>query len=72
MQGKKEKKEKKAKLPAAPKAESSEVNALDIRVGRIVSVVPHPNAESLYLEQIDLGEEQPRQACSTARCAGAC
>ena len=69
MQGKKEKKEKKAKPPAAPKAESSEVDALDIRVGRIASVEPHPNAESLYLEQIDLGEEQPRQAGSIARCA---
>ena len=41
------------------------MDALDIRVGRIISVEPHPNAESLYLEQIDLGEGQPRQARPT-------
>lgn len=23
----------------------------------------HPNAEKLYLEEIDLGEEKPRQVC---------
>ena len=34
---------------------------LDIRVGQIVRVEQHPNADSLYVEQIDLGEEKPRQ-----------
>ena len=62
-QGKKEKKEKKDRPAAAPKAEAEPgVDALDLRVGRIISVEQHPNAESLYLEQIDLGEGQPRQA----------
>ena len=37
------------------------VDALDIRVGRIVKVEQHPNAESLYVEYIELGEEKPRQ-----------
>ena len=37
------------------------MDALDIRVGRIVKVDQHPNAESLYVEDIDLGEEKPRQ-----------
>jgi tRNA-binding EMAP/Myf-like protein len=30
-------------------------------VGRIVSVQQHPNADALYLEEIDVGEEKPRQ-----------
>ncbi len=63
VQGKREKKEKAPRPDAAPKADAEPgVDALDIRVGRIVAVEPHPNAESLYLEQIDLGEAQPRQA----------
>ena len=31
------------------------------RVGKIVKVGPHPDADSLYVEEIDLGEGQPRQ-----------
>jgi hypothetical protein len=30
-------------------------------VGTIVKVDKHPNADSLYLEEIDLGEDKPRQ-----------
>ena len=30
---------------------------LDIRVGKIVEVSKHPDAESLYIEKIDLAEE---------------
>lgn len=37
---------------------------LDIRVGRILRAWKHPDAESLYIEHIDLGEEQPRQVVS--------
>lgn len=48
--------------PAA--ADSPTVDLLDIRVGRIVKVGRHPNAESLYLEEIDLGEEKARQVIS--------
>lgn len=41
------------------------VDILDMRVGKIVKVGPHPNADSLYLEEIDLGEpEGPRQVIS--------
>lgn len=29
---------------------------LDIRVGKIVEVSRHPDADSLYVEKIDLGE----------------
>lgn len=31
------------------------------RVGKILAVERHPNAESLYVETIDLGEDKPRQ-----------
>ncbi|XP_018318878.1 tyrosine--tRNA ligase, cytoplasmic isoform X2 [Agrilus planipennis] len=37
---------------------------LDIRVGKIVEVSKHPDADSLYVEKIDLGEEKPRTIVS--------
>ena len=40
------------------------VDMLDIRVGQILSVKQHPDADSLYVEEIDIGEEQPRQVCA--------
>lgn len=33
---------------------------LDIRVGKIVEVEMHPDADTLYVEKIDLGEGEPR------------
>ncbi|KAJ8913609.1 hypothetical protein NQ315_013431 [Exocentrus adspersus] len=33
---------------------------LDIRIGKIVDISLHPDAQSLYVEKIDLGEESPR------------
>ena len=62
---KKEKKEKPAKAAAAPAV--VDVSILDIRVGKIVQVEPHPEADGLYLEQIDVGEEKPRQVISGLR-----
>jgi methionyl-tRNA synthetase len=37
---------------------------LDIRVGKIVKVQKHPDADSLYVEEIDVGEPQPRTVVS--------
>uniref|UniRef100_A0A4W6FRX5 Tyrosine--tRNA ligase n=1 Tax=Lates calcarifer TaxID=8187 RepID=A0A4W6FRX5_LATCA len=37
---------------------------LDIRVGKIISVEKHPDADSLYLEKIDVGEAEPRTVVS--------
>ncbi|KAG2493882.1 hypothetical protein HYH03_007819 [Edaphochlamys debaryana] len=51
-----------AAAPAGPSAEA--VGALDIRVGKIVSCEPHPDAESLYVERIDVGEAEPRTIVS--------
>lgn len=37
---------------------------LDIRVGRIVEVSRHPDADALYVEKIDVGEDEPRTIVS--------
>lgn len=37
---------------------------LDIRVGKIVDVSRHPDADALYVEKIDLGENEPRTVVS--------
>ncbi|KAI7840228.1 hypothetical protein COHA_006010 [Chlorella ohadii] len=52
---------------AAPAAAAAvpDVTKMDIRVGRIVSCERHPDADSLYVEQIDVGEaEGPRTIVS--------
>ena len=41
----------------APANTEIEPSRLDIRVGKIVEVSKHPDADSLYVEKIDLGEE---------------
>lgn len=33
---------------------------LDLRVGKILNASKHPNADALYVETIDVGEEKPR------------
>jgi aminoacyl tRNA synthase complex-interacting multifunctional protein 1 len=59
-------KSKPAKKTAATK-EDPTVDWLDIRVGKIKTIGPHPNADSLYVEEIDLGEDQPRTVVSGLR-----
>ncbi|CAG5092106.1 Similar to yars1: Tyrosine--tRNA ligase [Cotesia congregata] len=51
----KEKKQVEKKNPANQPAEI-EPSRLDIRVGKIVEVSKHPDADSLYVEKIDVGE----------------
>lgn len=59
-----EKKEKKKKTPPAPAGEI-DISKLDIRVGVINKAWEHPEAEKLFCEEIDLGEEEgPRQIAS--------
>jgi tRNA-binding EMAP/Myf-like protein len=61
------KKEKKQKEKPAEPVELASYNParLDIRVGRIVEVNQHENADSLYVERIDLGESSgPRTIVS--------
>ncbi|XP_058840051.1 aminoacyl tRNA synthase complex-interacting multifunctional protein 1-like [Topomyia yanbarensis] len=41
-----------------------DVGRLDMRVGKIVDVSRHPDADSLYVEKIDCGEAAPRTVIS--------
>lgn len=50
---------------AAPKGEVTELSRLEIRVGKIVEIERHPDADTLYVEKIDVGEsEGPRTIVS--------
>ncbi|KAJ3438217.1 aminoacyl tRNA synthase complex-interacting multifunctional protein [Anaeramoeba flamelloides] len=42
-------------------------NHVNLQVGKIIKVENHPNADSLLIETIDFGEEQPRQVVSGIR-----
>ena len=65
-QKKKKEKKKRAPKPAAP--EQPLITALDIRVGKILKAWEHESADSLYCEEIDVGEEGgPRSICSGLR-----
>ena len=44
-----------------------ELYRVDIRAGKILSVQEHEEADSLYIEQIDVGEEEPRTIVSGLR-----
>ena len=54
----------KAKAEAGGEAPASEFSKLDLRVGVIVDVMRHAEADALYVEKIDLGEGAPRQVVS--------
>ncbi|KAJ1703997.1 hypothetical protein LUZ63_003776 [Rhynchospora breviuscula] len=58
-QGKETEEEEKEKDPVREAAE-----ALDIRVGKVLKAWRHPEADSLYVEEVDLGEPEPRTICS--------
>ncbi|XP_053687666.1 aminoacyl tRNA synthase complex-interacting multifunctional protein 1 [Sabethes cyaneus] len=66
----KEKKAKKEKPKVETKPSGGEeeppvdAGRLDMRVGKIVEVSRHPDADSLYLEKIDCGEAAPRTVIS--------
>ncbi|GEM07323.1 tRNA binding protein [Rhodotorula toruloides] len=64
--GEKKEKAPKEKKPAAPAAvaEAPAPWMIDLRVGKIVDVKVHPDADSLYVEQIDVGEAEPRTVVS--------
>jgi methionine--tRNA ligase beta chain len=49
---------------AAPKGEVTELSRLEIRVGKIVEISQHPDADTLYVEKIDVGEAEPRTIVS--------
>ena len=72
-EGKKQKKEKKPKANNAPKKKPAanldqpDICKLEFKVGVITKVWVHPEADKLYCEEIDCGEEKPRQIASGLR-----
>jgi aminoacyl tRNA synthase complex-interacting multifunctional protein 1 len=69
---KKEKKPKKPQQAQKPKTASANHNQPDIcklefKVGQITKVWVHPDADKLYCEEIECGEEKPRQIASGLR-----
>ncbi|XP_006787165.1 aminoacyl tRNA synthase complex-interacting multifunctional protein 1-like [Neolamprologus brichardi] len=58
--------EKAEKKQAAPSQEDAKVDVsrLDLRIGRIITAEKHPDADSLYVEQVDVGEVAPRTVVS--------
>lgn len=52
---------------AAAPDRAVDISRVDIRVGRIVHIEPHPDADSLYVEKIDVGEAEPRTVISGLR-----
>ena len=58
-----EKTEKKQATPSNDEAKV-DVSRLDLRVGRIMTAEKHPDADSLYVEQVDVGEPSPRTVVS--------
>ena len=54
-------KQQQAKVPENDKIDSSRLRFL---VGKVIEVIRHPDAEKLYVEKIDLGEERPRTVVS--------
>lgn len=61
-----EKKEKAEKKQLAPSQDEAKVDVsrLDLRIGCIISAEKHPDADSLYVEQVDVGEATPRTVVS--------
>ncbi|KAF9953407.1 G4 quadruplex nucleic acid binding protein [Mortierella alpina] len=63
-----QKKEKKVKAPKAPAVPAGPATPqpwqIDLRVGRILNVEKHPDADSLYVETVDVGEAEPRTVVS--------
>ncbi|XP_066256792.1 aminoacyl tRNA synthase complex-interacting multifunctional protein 1 isoform X2 [Euwallacea similis] len=63
-----ESKPKNEKKPKAPKQAPTElpidIGRLDLRIGKVVDVRRHPDADSLYVLTIECGEDKPRTVCS--------
>ncbi|XP_046314949.1 aminoacyl tRNA synthase complex-interacting multifunctional protein 1 isoform X1 [Marmota monax] len=60
-----EKKEKKQQsLAGSVDSKPIDVSRLDLRIGCIITAKKHPDADSLYVEEVDVGETAPRTVVS--------
>lgn len=67
QKGKKQKQKGKQKQMAPAASNLDDVSLCDkfeFRVGRVLEVGDHPNADTIYVEKIDFGEAEPRQVLS--------
>nr|KAG5692183.1 hypothetical protein BaRGS_008729 [Batillaria attramentaria] len=55
---------KKAAEAGSEEPEKMDVSRLDFRIGKIVAVEKHPDADTLYVETVDLGEKKTRTIVS--------
>ncbi|KFV68676.1 Aminoacyl tRNA synthase complex-interacting multifunctional protein 1, partial [Dryobates pubescens] len=64
--GKKGEKKEKKQQPAAGSSDEKpiDVSRLDLRVGCIITAKKHPDADTLYVEEVDVGEGSPRTVVS--------
>jgi len=54
----------KQEVKAATDDKPVDISRLSMKVGKIIECVKHPDADALYLEKIECGEEKPRQVIS--------
>lgn len=59
-----EKKEKQQSAAASTDSKPIDASRLDLRIGCIVTAKKHPDADSLYVEEVDVGEAAPRTVVS--------
>jgi aminoacyl tRNA synthase complex-interacting multifunctional protein 1 len=52
---------------STPATDQPDICKLEFKVGVIVKVWTHPEADKLYCEEIDVGEDEPRQIASGLR-----
>mmetsp|Transcript_938 Transcript_938/g.1829 ORF Transcript_938/g.1829 Transcript_938/m.1829 type:complete len:266 (+) Transcript_938:114-911(+) len=48
----------------APTGEFTELSRLEIRTGKVLEVSKHPSLPKIFVEKIDVGEDEPRTICS--------
>lgn len=60
-------KKQKKEAPVEADPNQPEICKLEFKVGEIVKVWVHPDADKLYCEEINVGEEAPRQIASGLR-----
>ncbi|XP_066912466.1 aminoacyl tRNA synthase complex-interacting multifunctional protein 1-like [Clytia hemisphaerica] len=61
---KKANKENKAPKAAAEGAKPIDVSRLNLKIGKIIDVKRHPDADGLFMETVEFGEEKPRTILS--------
>ncbi|XP_020652033.3 aminoacyl tRNA synthase complex-interacting multifunctional protein 1 isoform X4 [Pogona vitticeps] len=59
-----QKKEKKQQIAANDDSKPLDVSRLDLRIGCIITAKKHPDADTLYVEEVDVGEANPRTVVS--------